>query len=302
MDLFREHAVREALIAHIEEVVARTPNGLVSYSDVESFEYLGERFVIRQSRGRGIHKPANLDAALSITTTYTPAGREPPYKDFAGADGFPRYKYEGYDPNHFSNVALRRCQEFSLPLVYFIGVRPGTFIVVAPAYIIAENSNLLEFTVGYTASEVGANLSSMSELERRYALRATKTRIHQRIFRDRVLHAYRNTCAICSLRHVELLDAAHIIRDSEPEGDPVVANGLTLCKIHHAAYDQNLMGITPHYVVEVNDALQKEMDGPMLKHGLQEMHGSKLHVPLQSVLRPSPERLAVRYDEFKSVG
>jgi predicted restriction endonuclease len=49
-------------------------------------------------------------------------------------------------------------------------------------------------------------------------------------------------CAVCSLRHGELLDAAHIIGDGKPDGIPIVPNGLSLCKIHHAAYDTNLLG------------------------------------------------------------
>jgi predicted restriction endonuclease len=38
--------------------------------------------------------------------------------------------------------------------------------------------------------------------------------------------------------HAALLDAAHIILDTEPQGEPTVRNGLALCKIHHAAYDR----------------------------------------------------------------
>ena len=42
-------------------------------------------------------------------------------------------------------------------------------------------------------------------------------------------------CALCRLRHQELLDAAHITPDSEAEGEPLVSNGVVLCKLHHAA-------------------------------------------------------------------
>ncbi len=37
--------------------------------------------------------------------------------------------------------------------------------------------------------------------------------MHQQEFRQRVLRAYRERCAICRLRHEELLDAAHILPD-----------------------------------------------------------------------------------------
>ena len=88
--------------------------------------------------------------------------------------------------------------------------------------------------------------------------------------------AYNESCAVCSLHHRELLDAAHIIPDSDPlgRGVPVVANGLALCKIHHAAYDANILGIRPDYVVEIHHRLLDEIDGPMLRHGLQKHHGT----------------------------
>jgi putative restriction endonuclease len=102
------------------------------------------------------------------------------------------------------------------------------------------------------------------------------------------------------LKHTQLLDAAHIISDSKPNGDPVVPNGIALCKIHHAAYDRNLMGIRPDYQVVINSELLAEIDGPMLKHGLQEMHGKQLQLPRRPAAHPDKDRLEARYSEFRS--
>jgi hypothetical protein len=88
-----------------------------------------------------------------------------------------------------------------------------------------------------------------------------------------VLTAYQESCSICSLRHVQLLDAAPIIPDGEERGNAVVTNGLSLCKIHHAAFDTNILGIRPDYSIEIRDDILLEVDGPMLKHGLQAHHG-----------------------------
>ena len=104
---------------------------------------------------------------------------------------------------------------------------------------------------------------------------------------------------MCQLHHAELLDAAHIIPDGQPNGEPVVPNGLSLCKIHHAAYDRNLLGVRPDLVVEVTPKVLLEIDGPMLLHGLQEMAGSKLIIPRERGTQPDPDRLAVRYEEFR---
>lgn len=114
-----------------------------------------------------------------------------------------------------------------------------------------------------------------------------------------MLDAYADTCAVCRLKIKGLLDAAHIVGDRHPLGDPVVPNGLALCKIHHAAFDQNILGIRPDAVVELNRELLDATDGPMLRHGLQEVHRAALSVPHAPGKRPDPERLEVRYDEFR---
>ena len=139
---------------------------------------------------------------------------------------------------------------------------------------------------------------SLSPVEKAYAARIVQQRVHQPAFRAQVMLAYGGQCTVCSLKHPELLDAAHIIEDGKPGGDPVVTNGLSLCKIHHAAYDRRLLGISPDYVVHINKDLLDEVDGPMLRHGLQEMHGRALVTPARLVDRPDPSRLEQRYSTF----
>jgi len=68
-------------------------------------------------------------------------------------------------------------------------------------------------------------------------------------FRQRVIRAYQERCALCSLRHRELLDAAHIAPDGQLEGEPAVSNGVALCKLHHAAFDRLFFAIRPDYVI-----------------------------------------------------
>ena len=114
--------------------------------------------------------------------------------------------------------------------------------------------------------------------------------------------AYSQKCTICDLQHPELLDAAHIIPDGEPLGAPVVENGLSLCKIHHAAYDREFLGIDPDHQVHINQALLIEQDGPMLKHGLQEMHGRAITLPKRAAHHPDRDRLALRFERFRAAG
>ena len=140
--------------------------------------------------------------------------------------------------------------------------------------------------------------------QRRYTTQLAVRRLHQEAFRRNVLSAYSDTCAVCRLKIRGLLDAAHIVGDrhAAPMSDPVVPNGLALCKIHHAAFDQNIIGIRPDAIVELNAELLDATDGPMLRHGLQEVHRTPLWVPPARRNRPDPERLEVRYQEFREAG
>ena len=133
-----------------------------------------------------------------------------------------------------------------------------------------------------------------------YITVATRQRLHQRSFRVRVLRAYRERCALCRLGHKQLLDAAHILPDSDPLGIPVVPNGLALCKLHHSAFDLNLIAIRPDLVVHVRQDILNEKDGPMLLHGLQEFHERRIFVPRRSDERPRTDLLEERYRRFLS--
>ena len=81
----------------------------------------------------------------------------------------------------------------------------------------------------------------------------------------------------------------------------IVQNGLSLCKIHHAAFDQNIIGITPDCQIHVREDILREIDGPMLKHGIQEMHGNKLILPRSFSLQPKKEWLEERFIQFKKI-
>ena len=139
-----------------------------------------------------------------------------------------------------------------------------------------------------------------SEDTRRYATREAAYRLHQHRFRRAVLQAYRTRCTICSLKEASLLHAAHIVEDRDPLGGATVVNGLALCAIHHLAYDRNLLGIDPDGVVHIHDRLLHEIDGPMLKNGIQHFHGARILQPRRAVDRPDRDRLAIRFEAFRA--
>jgi len=188
------------------------------------------------------------------------------------------------------------------PLIYLQGVAAGQYLVHA-AGIIEERQSDLAFYVALMPifeSAFGAAGSTVEyEATRRYYLAIARKRANQAGFRAAVLAAYATRCALCRLRQAPLLDAAHILADAEG-GPPVVSNGVAMCKIHHAAFDHHILGVRPDYVAEIRTDVLEEHDGPMLRHGLQELHGSKLYVPRVPGKQPDRLLLEARYERFRA--
>jgi putative restriction endonuclease len=256
---------------------------------------------------QGIFKPALLaEMPISITTVPVREGEARPYDDGIGPDGFLRYRYRGTDPGHRDNQGLRLAMGRGVPLIYLYGVTPGRYMPVWPVYIVRDHPAELSFSVAVDAPYMPV-LSNFkpdpNSLEARRACFTVLThqRLHQQGFRERVLRAYQEQCAICRLHHDELLDAAHILPDGHPKGEPIVPNGLALCALHHAAFDRNILGIRPDFIVEVRMDILREKDGPMLLHGLQGFQGKTILRPSSRALWPRADFLAERYEEFRQV-
>jgi len=88
------------------------------------------------------------------------------------------------------------------------------------------------------------------------------------------------------------------VADAEEQGDPVVSNGLALCKLHHAAFDSFFLTVRPDYTIEIRQSILEENDGPMLLVGLKQMHDQPIQLPRSGVDRPDRDRLEQRYQRF----
>ncbi|MCO7218471.1 HNH endonuclease [Klenkia sp. PcliD-1-E] len=267
----------------------------------DDFRVAGDRFPLVDA-GRGIRRPKGWSSALSILTAVPEGAPSRPYDDSEGPDGLHRYKLRRDQGGAAENEGLRRAMLEQAPLMWFYGIRPAIFQAISPVYLIAEEPEQSQFVMALTEEQRSVQPGSRVEQTiRQYMLALTKRRLHQPLFASQVMVAYETRCTVCSLNHRELLDAAHIIPDSQPGGDAVVPNGLALCKLHHAAYDRNILGIRPDYTVEIHRRLLDEVDGPMLRHGLQEHHGRPL-MTLPSIRRerPDSDRLMERYAQFRA--
>lgn len=271
----------------------------------KGFEFEGQEVKLKSIQG--IFKPALLpEIPLSITTAPPDPKRPAPYDDGFAPDGsLLYYRYRGTDPRHHQNVGLRRAMEQRKPLIYFHGVVRGEYFAAWPVYVVGDEPHRLRFHVAVDDAQFASEglesvaAEATAEPRRGYITVATRHRLHQRAFRVRVLQAYQERCALCRLRRQQLLDAAHILPDSDPRSDPTVTNGLALCKLHHAAFDQNLIGIRPDHTVEIRQDVLNETDGPMLIHGLQGFHGRHILLPRRREDRPRPDYLEERYRAFQ---
>lgn len=295
----RDWLVRQSAFRYLEQLTGEFGDILPWGPLHQGFEFNGERVTLVGMPG--IWKPATLGLPLSIRTSW-----KDPYGDATGDDGLLQYRYFGSDPEHPDNAGLRRCHVEGRPLVYFRAEEKGWYSAIWPLVLVHDDPAALTFTAAcedVEALKPGIAPAAADDVRRAYVTRMAMVRLHQARFRQRVLHAYSTRCSVCRLHHRELLDAAHILGDRHERGEPVVRNGLALCKIHHAAFDTNILGIRPDHVVEIQTRVLEERDGPMLRHGLQSLHGARLmQVPRRAEDRPDPVRLEERYEQFRAAG
>lgn len=288
-----EMALRQMIMQRLAERTAHN-GGVISRAELSDFDLGAQRRRLIDT-SKGIWNPRDLQATLTIVSSL-----DGPYDDHDVDGGLFRYDYRA-GSTAGDNSKLRRAHELGLPLILLRKLETGVYVPIFPVYVVGDDTSARQFVIALDESlRFLPNPLSPSPIERTYAQRLTMQRLHQPMFRGQVIRAYQTQCAVCTLKHGELLDAAHITADSEDTGDPVVSNGLSLCKIHHAAYDRNLLGIRPDFVVQVNKTLLAEIDGPMLKHGLQEMHDRSIVLPMRAEHRPDADRLEARYDVFRA--
>jgi putative restriction endonuclease len=304
-----------AMAAHTDEILRATAfaalNAIVgiygqplSWNEISQGFTVGGEKILFANRARGIFKPAVMQrGVLSVKTTVPRIGRGARYADIHDDTGSFIYRFQGSDPDAHDNRRLRESYEDQSPLIYFYGVSETRYEAIWPAFVTAWNPESLsvQIDVGTRISEAPAEAPAAREIERRYATRATKQRLHQSSFREMVLDAYQERCAFSGLPVRRLLQAAHIVADSDAEGLAAVRNGIALSTIHHAAFDAHLLGIHPDGMIAVSDRLMQYNDGPILEQGLKGMAGSRIHLPKSRSDWPDRDLLARRFDLFTKV-
>lgn len=305
-----DSSIRMAAFGRIKDLEA--VYGHIPWSKIaEGFPFDGSKIALA-SRPTGIFKPKEMKFLLSVRTVIPRAGRTVWYDDqkdvhknfFENRESV-EYDFKRGSLDAAENRWLREAYEKQIPIIYLLGIAPRIYQALMPAFVMGWDPKARKARICFGTSDDrrGEVIEfPTSEEQKRYAFKMVKRRIHQGQFRESVLAAYKGRCALSGIPERHLLDAAHIISDTDPGlGQPVIPNGLLLSKIHHAAFDSHLIGIDPDYRLHVSRRLLDQSDGPMLK-ALKQLRGEKLRLPKRKQDYPDRERLALRYNVFKQWG
>jgi putative restriction endonuclease len=294
-------------LAAVEQLKQVAVAGVVTAENLRAGFFVEGKRIPYINPQRGIFKPESMRYVLSVRTVFPATGRKVWYDDQQRVyqqieleDDLLDYAFMGTNPDAADNRWLRDAMEAQVPIIYLLGVAPQKYSMIWPVYVAEWSGPKLRARLAFAAAEDSTVWTVPSAPERRYALRLVKQRLHQATFREAVLSAYGGRCAISGLPEVRLLDAAHIIADAKENlGHPIVQNGLPLSKIHHAAFDANLVGIDADFRVHVSGDLLALNDGPMLEQGIKAIAGRLIRLPLRKADHPDRDRLAARFALFK---
>ncbi|HMS39113.1 MAG TPA: HNH endonuclease [Pyrinomonadaceae bacterium] len=107
-------------------------------------------------------------------------------------------------------------------------------------------------------------------------------------FRRVIIRLYDYTCAACLLRIITLdgetaVEAAHIFPFAKSYDDSI-GNGLSLCPLHHWAFDKGLFSIDNNYKIIVSTNFEESGNESFLLRSLQT---KEIYLPKEKPFRPS---------------
>lgn len=139
-----------------------------------------------------------------------------------------------------------------------------------------------------------SHIQRTSREERERVTRTFETNLRAWDFRKRVLAAYEQRCSICT-QQLGLNEAAHIVPVAWPGSNDTTANGISLCRNHHRAYDSMLISVTGEYRVEVSQHEYQRLERQGMGGGIEtiiEFDSRSLNViPVSVEDRPNPDYL-----------
>lgn len=153
-----------------------------------------------------------------------------------------------------------------------------------------EALRLLEEISEDPSAVVDADIEDRAPEPRKYAVVSTMRAMRDANFKERILTAYSNACAMCGMQ-LRLLDAAHILPAAHPDSTDDTSNGIALCALHHRAFDRGLITFDRHYHIHRNQVMERDLvdaglDGRLALYRKQLF--PMIEVPPDRAERPAP--------------
>lgn len=237
--------IRVATFERLRRLVA--DGGALPWAVINTGFQAGPRHVRFASAAEGIFKPVQMSGLLGIKTVVPkPTGRvwyhdqTQPDEQVRSRSDVMRYAFKGRNPDDTRNLWLRD-DGTQFPIIYFYGVAPAIHEPIFPVFVVGWDPATLTCAIAAgTATSAMDEWTPPAPAERRYTMHVVRHRLHQAMFRERVVEAYGRRCALTALPEVKLVDAAHIVPDGDDAlGQPDIRNGICMSKIHRAAFDMN---------------------------------------------------------------
>jgi putative restriction endonuclease len=148
------------------------------------FVFAGERVPLVNPQ-RGIFNPQQMRFLLSVRTVFPPPGGKVWYDDqrevhrqiFDG-DETVEYAFMGQNPDAADNRWLREAFESGIAIIYSLGIAPGRYQALLPTFISDWDAKALKAAITFGMPGQQTLEAPSNALERRYALRSVKQRLH----------------------------------------------------------------------------------------------------------------------------
>ena len=180
-DAGRDTLMRMTAFEHVRRL-SEVHDHLTATELKPGFVFQGERIPLINPQ-RGIFKPQQMRFLLSIKTVFPRPGARVWYDDqrevhrqiFEGDETID-YAFMGQDQDAADNKWLREAFQNRIPIIYFLGIAPGRYQAMLPAFISGWDAKALKARVAFGVPDQETLAPPENALERRYALRAVKHR------------------------------------------------------------------------------------------------------------------------------
>src|SRR2546425_2387628 len=237
-------------------------------------------------------------------------GYEPTLRLFAGFDLSRHRTFTTGSPSVQIDIeALRRAETEGLSFhrksndEIAVGIRPDQLLSYAlnaeSLHRYGRERNTLRLLTRAAAQqEIAVQDLAALTAERQRIVQAVTRLSRLASFRQQVLFAYGNRCAVTRVQ-LRLVDAAHILPVGAPQSSDHVRNGIALTPTYHRAFDNGLIYLDDNYRMQINTPGVVRLEQINLHGGLEAFRAplGTVFLPPDPAQRPAIEfiRRANRY-------